>query len=55
MEDAVTVSTAVKTAFAAVNVLVWSGLFLYVLALGRRLRGLEAQTAQPTTKRDDPQ
>lgn len=45
MEDAVIVSTAVKTAFAAVNVLVWSGIFLYVLRLSRRLRGLEAAPA----------
>lgn len=41
MEDATTISTAVKAAFAAVNFLIWTGLFLYLLRLGRKVRTLE--------------
>ncbi len=41
MEDANTISTAVKAAFAAVNFLIWTGLFLYLLRLGRKVRTLE--------------
>lgn len=43
MEDATTISTAVKAAFAAVNALIWTGLFLYQLRLGRKVRELEAR------------
>lgn len=50
MDDATTISTAVKAAFAAVNLLVWTGLFLYLLRLGRKVRGLEAAGG---TGRDD--
>ncbi len=32
---------AVEIAFAAANVLVWTGLFLYLLHLARRVRRLE--------------
>lgn len=42
MDDAITISNAVKLAFAAVNFLVWSGLFLYLLRLSRKIRHLEA-------------
>lgn len=42
MEDAGTITTAVKAAFAAVNFLVWTGLFLFMLRLHRKVRGLEA-------------
>jgi CcmD family protein len=42
MEDASTITTAVKIAFAAVNFLVWTGLFLYLLRLTRKVRKLEA-------------
>jgi CcmD family protein len=42
MEDASTITTAVKIAFAAVNFLVWTGLFLYLLRLNRKVRNLEA-------------
>jgi len=42
MDDATTISTAVKIAFAAVNALVWTGLFLYLVRLHRKLRRLEA-------------
>ena len=42
MDDATTIDTAVKIAFAAVNLLVWSGLFLYLLRLERKVRDLEA-------------
>lgn len=42
MEDASTITTAVKIAFAASNFLVWTGLFLYLLRLNRKLRNLEA-------------
>jgi CcmD family protein len=41
MDDATTITTAVKAAFAAVNFLIWTGLFLYVLRLGRKTRELE--------------
>lgn len=41
MEDASTIATAVKIAFAAVNFLVWTGLFLYLLSLNRKVRKLE--------------
>jgi len=42
MEDATTITTAVKIAFAAINFLVWTGLFLYLLRLDRKVRHLEA-------------
>lgn len=42
MEEPTTITYAVKIAFAAVNFLVWTGLFLYLLRLGRKLRELEA-------------
>lgn len=42
MDDATTIDAAVKTAFAAVNLLVWTGLFLYLLRLERKVRGLES-------------
>lgn len=45
MEDATTITTAVKAAFAAVNALIWTGLFLYLLRLGRKVRELEARSA----------
>ena len=41
MDDATTISNAVKLAFAAVNFLVWTGLFLYLLRLSRKIRHLE--------------
>ena len=49
MEDTAAVSFAIKAAFAAVNVVVWSGIFLYVLRLSRRLSRIEAahETRQP--------
>jgi CcmD family protein len=42
MDDATTITNAVKIAFAAVNFLVWTGLFLYLLRLNRKIRHLEA-------------
>ncbi|MGD2114954.1 MAG: CcmD family protein [Acidobacteriota bacterium] len=42
MDDATTISDAVKIAFAAVNFLVWTGLFLYLLRLNGKIRRLEA-------------
>ncbi len=42
MEDPTTITNAVKLAFAAVNFLVWTGLFLYLLRLNRKIRHLEA-------------
>lgn len=42
MEEPNTITDAVKIAFAAVNFLVWTGLFLYLLRLGRKVRELEA-------------
>lgn len=42
MEDPGTISQAVKLAFAAVSFLVWTGLFLYLLRLDRKVRRLEA-------------
>lgn len=48
MEDATAVSQAVKIAFAAVNFLVWTGLFLYLLRLHRKVRHLEAVTGPET-------
>ncbi len=45
MEDATTITTAVKAAFAAVNALIWTGLFLYLLRLGRKVRELEGLEA----------
>ncbi len=42
MDDATTIANAVKIAFAAVNFLVWTGLFLYLLRLNRKVRHLEA-------------
>lgn len=47
MDDATTISTAVKAAFAAVNALVWSGLFLYLLRLDGKLRRLERTLPPP--------
>jgi len=47
---------AVEIAFAGVNVLVWSGLFLYLLRLTRRLRHLEDRRsgpAQPAQRGND--
>jgi CcmD family protein len=35
--------TAVRLGLAAVNVVIWTGLFLYLLRLGRRLRELEGK------------
>lgn len=46
MEDATAISQAVKTAFAAVNFLVWTGLFLYLLTLHRKVRNLEEATGR---------
>ncbi len=37
-----TITTAVKIAFAAINSLIWTGLFLYLLRLNRKVRNLEA-------------
>lgn len=48
MDDATTISTAVKIAFAAVNALVWTGLFLYLVRLHRKLRRLESATRRGT-------
>lgn len=48
MDDATTITTAVKAAFAAVNALIWTGLFLYLLRLGRKVRELEARWASNT-------
>lgn len=48
MEDATAVSQALKIAFAAVNFLVWTGLFLYLLRLQRKVRNLEAVTGPET-------
>lgn len=48
MEDATTISQAVKIAFAAVNFLVWTGLFLYLVRLHRKVRSLEAVTSPET-------
>jgi len=42
MDDPTTITNAVKLAFAAVNFLVWTGLFLYLLRLNRKIRHLEA-------------
>lgn len=53
MEDASTIATAVKIAFAAVNFLVWTGLFLYLLRLNRKVRKLE--TLQPAGHGGEPE
>jgi CcmD family protein len=48
MEDATSITNAVKIAFAAVNLLVWTGLFLYLVRLQRRVRRLEAGEGRET-------
>jgi CcmD family protein len=48
MEDAATITDAVKRAWAGVNFLVWTGLFLYLLYLDRKLRRLEASGRRET-------
>lgn len=48
MDDATTISDAVKIAFAAVNFLVWTGLFLYLVRLHRKLRRLESSAGRGT-------
>jgi len=48
MEDAATITNAVKWAWAAVNFLVWTGLFSYLLYLDRKIRRLEAGAARAT-------
>lgn len=50
MEDATTISHAIKLAFASVNLLVWTGLFLYLLRLSRKIRHLEAIGIDDTEK-----
>jgi CcmD family protein len=51
MDDATTITTAVKAAFAAVNALIWTGLFLYLLRLGRKVRELEARWTSPADRK----
>ena len=51
MDEATAVSQAVKIAFAAVNFLVWTGLFLYLLRLHRRVLRLEAAAGPETEGR----
>lgn len=51
MDEATAISQAVKIAFAAVNFLVWTGLFLYLLRLHRKVRNLEAVTGPETEGR----
>ncbi len=41
MNDATSISFTIKLAFAAANVLVWTGLFLYLLRLSKKVRRLE--------------
>jgi CcmD family protein len=48
MDDATTISDAVKIAFAAVNFLVWTGLFLYLVRLDRKVRTLETDAGRET-------
>lgn len=48
MDDATTISDAVKIAFAAVNFLVWTGLFLYLVRLDRKVRTLETAVGRET-------
>lgn len=48
MEDAATITNAVKWAWAAVNFLVWTGLFLYLLHLDRKVRRLEGAAVRKT-------
>ena len=54
MEDASTITTAVKIAFAAVNFIVWTGLFLYLLRLSRKVRNLEAFESDEREGRQGP-
>jgi len=35
------ISTSVRIGIVAVNLVIWTGLFLYLLRLGRKLRRLE--------------
>ncbi len=51
MDDATSITTAVKLAFAAVNFLVWTGLFLYLLRLSKKVRHLEAARPDETETR----
>jgi CcmD family protein len=41
MED---LGTSVRIGIVAVNLVIWTGLFLYLLRLGARLRRLEEET-----------
>jgi|GEM_PF-1887640 len=54
MDDATTITTAVKIAFAAVNFLVWTGLFLYLLRLNRKVRHLEAFELEDQEREREP-
>jgi CcmD family protein len=56
MDGTTPMHLAVEIAFAGANVLVWSGLFLYLLRLTRRLRHLEERRsgpAQPAPRGND--
>lgn len=41
--------TAVRIGLIAVNLVIWTGLFLYLLRLGSRLRRLEKETKRKET------
>ena len=51
MDDAISITTAVKLAFAAVNFLVWTGVFLYLLRLAKKVRHLEATSPDEHERR----
>jgi CcmD family protein len=44
----VDISTSVRIGIVAVNLVIWTGLFIYLLRLGRKLRRLEEEA-----KRED--
>ncbi len=57
MDGQTSITFAVKLAFAAANALVWTGLFLYLLRLARRVRRLEEEGSTPRSRGprpDDP-
>lgn len=45
MNETETLSQALKVTFAAANFLVWSGIFLYLLSLAKKIRRLEDESS----------
>lgn len=48
MNETEALSQALKVTFAAANLLIWSGLFAYLLSLARKIRRLEDEQPSAT-------